>query len=330
MVAVGGEKLDTLVAKGALWKVLMISVVFACLVPATAVAKRGYLATDPSGDMQMHLRGSGGYGISISADGGYVTLVVQGHHATVQYFARGAAGKGRIKARFGGLGRVALRFHPRGNAHLRKARERNCRGGDSLIQPGVFVGKLDFEGEQGYTRIHVNRIKGTVTHTKRQVCKTIGSEEEGEEGLFSPLGGTILRAVADENATSFNAFRIESKSKPGLSGSAFSATVVESPRPGFSVFRSIQTTATKDPAAFSVVTSHGHVHEATVTPPAPFSGSATYRSAVAKKSETWAGSLAGDFPGLGMVSLAGPKFCTEGVLLTGCDGSLAWVVSFFG
>ncbi len=193
----------------------------------------------------------------------------------------------------------------------------------------MFVGKLDFEGEQGYTRIHTNRIKGTVTHTKRQVCKTSGSEED-EEGFFSSLGGTILRAAADENATSFNASRIESKPKPGLSGSAFSATVVESPQPGFSVFRSIQTTATKDPAAFSVVTSHGTVEEATVAPRAPFSGSATYRRAVAKKSETWTGSLAGDFPGLGMVSLAGPKFCAEGVLLTGCDGSLAWVVSFFG
>jgi hypothetical protein len=325
VVAVGRGRLDALVAKGALWKILAISVVFACLVPATAVAKRGYLATTPSSDMQVQLRGSSGYGISISADGGYVFLAVQGHHAMVQYFARGAAGKGRIKARFGSLGGVALRFHPRGKAHLQKEAESDCSGGDSLIQPGMFVGKLDFEGEQGYTRIHANRIKGTVTHTKRQVCKTRGSEE----GLLPSLKGTILSAVADENGISFNASRIESKSKPGLSGSAFSATVVESPQPGFSVFRSIQTTA-KDPAGFSVVTSHGRFDEATVTPPAPFSGSASYRRAVGKKSETWVGSLAGDFPGLGMVSLAGPRFCAEGVLLNGCNGSLAWVVSFFG
>jgi len=301
---------------------------FACLVPATAVAKRGYFATDPSSNMQVQLRGSGGYGISLSADGGYVSLVVQGHHATADYFARGAAGKGRIKARVGNLGRVALRFHPRGKAHLRKEAEGGCRGGDSLIQPGVFVGKLDFEGEQGYTRIHADRIKGTVTHTKRQVCKTSGSEED-EEGFPSSFKLTILRAAADENSTSFDASRIESKSKPGLSGSAFSAAIVESPRPGFSVFRSIQSSA-KDPTAFSVVMSHGHVDEATVTPPAPFSGSATYRRAVAKKSETWAGTLAGDFPGLGMVSLAGPKFCAESVLFKGCDGSLDWVASFFG
>lgn len=309
-------------------KAVVISLAFICLAPASAVAKRGYFATDPSSNMQMQLRGSNGYGISLSGDGGYVSLSVQGHHATVQYFGRGAAGKGRIRARFGDLGRVALRFHPRGKAHLRRKPESDCRGGDSLILPGVFVGKLDFEGEQGYTRIHANRIKGTVTHTKRQVCKESGSEE-GEEGLFSSVRGTILRAAADESGLSFNAFGLKSKSKPGLGGNAFSATVVESPQPGFSVSRSIQVMA-KDSTAFSVVTSHGHLDEATVTPPAPFSGSATYRRAVAKKSETWVGTLAGDFPGLGTVSLAGPKFCAEGVLLKSCDGSLAWVVSFFG
>ncbi|HEU4736170.1 MAG TPA: hypothetical protein VFS48_03970 [Solirubrobacterales bacterium] len=310
--------------------VLVVSLiaVLICFAPASSMAKRGYFATDPSSNMQAQLRGSNGYGISLSGNGGYVSLAVNGHHAAVQYFARGAAGKGRIKARFGSLGRVALRFHPRGKAHLRREPASDCRGGNSLVQPGVFVGKLDFEGEQGYTGFHANRIKGTVTHTKRQVCKMSGGEE-GDEGLLASLKGSILRAAADESGTSFYASRIESKSKPGLSGSAFSATVVESPQPGFSVFRSIQTTA-KDPTAFSVVTSHGHVVEATVTPPAPFSGDATYRRAVAEKSETWAGSLAGNFPGLGMVSLAGPKFCAEGVLLKGCDGSLAWIVSFFG
>jgi hypothetical protein len=313
---------------GAIWKILAVSLMLACFAPASAVAKRGYFAIDPSSSMRAQLRGSNGYGISLSGNGGFVYLAVQGHHAAVQYAARGTAGKGRIKARFGGLGRVALRFHPQGKAHLRKEPAGDCRGGDSLIQPGTFVGKLDFEGEQGYTRIHASRIQGTVTHTKRQVCKSSGSDE-GEEGFPSSLNLTFLNAADDENRSSFNAFKIESKSKPGLSTASFSATVIESPQSGLSVSRSIQAT-TKDSTAFSVVTSHGHVDEATVTPPAPFSGSATYQRAVAKKSETWVGSLAGDFPGLGTVSLAGPEFCAEGVLLKGCDGSAAWLVSLFG
>ena len=313
------------------WKILAVSLVLVSLAPASAVAKRGYFATDPSSSMQGHLRGSNGYGISLSGNGGFVSLAVQGHNAAVQYFGKGTAGKGRIKARFGSLGRVALRFHPRGKARLHKEPESGCRGGDSLVQPGVFVGKLDFEGEQGYTAIHASRIKGTVTHTKRQICKDSGSEEgeEGEEGFPSSLDLTFLNATDGENEVSFNAFKIKFKSKPGRSGISFNATVVGSP-PGLLVFRSIQIT-TKDSTTFSVVkTSHGQVDEATLTPPAPFSGSATYRRAVAKKSETWAGTLAGDFPGLGTVSLAGPEFCAEGVLLKGCNGPAAGLVGLFG
>jgi hypothetical protein len=313
-------------------KILVVAVMLACLGPASAVAKRGYFATDPSSSMQAQVRGSNGYGISLSADTGFVSLSARGHHATVEYAARGMARKGRIKARFGSFGRAALRFHPRGKAHLRKEAERDCRGGDSLIQPGVFVGKLDFEGEQGYTGIHASRIKGTVTHTKRQVCKNNSGEggEGGEGGFPSSLELTFLNAAADENETSFNAFKIESKSKRGRRAASFSATIIESPQPRLSVFRSIQAT-TKDFTTFSVVkASHGRVDEATVTPPAPFSGSATYRRAVAKRSETWAGSLTGDFPGLGTVSLAGPEFCAEGVILKGCNGPAAWLASLFG
>lgn len=310
--------------------VLAIGLIYVAVTPASAVAKRGYFATDASSSMQAQHRGSNGYAISISGDGGFgfVSLTVKGHHATVQYFAKGAAARGRIKARFGGLGRVALRFHPRGKARLLKDSESNCRGGDTRVQPGVFVGKLDFEGEQGYAVIRASRIKGTVTHTERQVCKSSGGEE-GEEGFPSSLGLTFLNATNETNGSSFNAFKVESKSRPGRSATSFSATVAES-FPGFSVSRSIQATAKNSDAFFSVTTSHGHVDEATVTPPAPFSGSATYRRAVAKKSETWVGSLAGDFPGLGTVSLAGPEFCAEGVLLKGCNGPAAWLVRLFG
>ncbi|HWA54356.1 MAG TPA: hypothetical protein VG816_09315 [Solirubrobacterales bacterium] len=311
--------------------VMAVGLIFAVTMPVSAVAKRGYFVTDPSSSIQAQIRGSDGYVISLSGGIGFVFLAAKGHHATVQYLTKGVAGKGTFKAKFGNLGRVALRFHPRGKARLHKNPESNCRGGGSLVQSGVFVGKLDFEGEQDYTAIHTNRIKGTVTHTKRQVCKNGGSEEgeRGEEGLPSSLDLTFLNASDDEDGSSFNAFKIEPSAKPGRSATSFDAMVEES-SPGLLVTRSIQATA-EDSSAFSIVKkSHGHVDEATVTPPAPFSGSATYRRAVAKRSETWAGTLAGDFPGLGTVSLAGPEFCAEGVLLKGCNGPAGELVGLFG
>lgn len=272
----------------------------------------------------MQLQGSNGYSVTLSADSGFVSLSAQGRHATVQYSARGATSHGRIKARFGSLGRVRLRFHPHGKARLLKEPVGNCRGGDSLMQAGVFVGKLAFEGEQGYTRIHANRVKGTVTHTKRQVCKN-SATEEGRGGPLSSLKWTLLSAIAEENKVSFDAFRTELKSKSEINGTSFIATIIESNQRGFAIFRSIEASAGLD--AFSTVSSHGRLDEATVMPPAPFSGSATYRQAATNASETWVGSLAGDFPGLGTVSLAGPEFCAKGILLKNCHGSSSWFVT---
>jgi hypothetical protein len=47
--------------------------------------------------------------------------------------------------------------------------------------------------------------------------------------------------------------------------------------------------------------------EATVAPPAPFSGSATFERASSTRS-TWLGDLALELPGFGRVRLAGPKY----------------------
>lgn len=307
---------------GASLKILVVFLTIVCLIPASAMARRGDLVIDPSSNMELRLKGSNGFGISLSASGGHVYLATQGHDAAVQYAASGVAEKGKIKAGFGALGRVALRFHPRGKAHLRKEPLGNCRGGDALVQAGVFVGRIDFEGEQGYTEVHSGRAKGTVIHTKKQVC----TQSESEEVPPSAFKWTLVSAAAEENKVSFSAAGFDFKSQPGLNGISFGATIVEFPRPGFSIFRTIQ--AEGDPAAFSVVSSHHHIVEATVTPPAPFSGSATYKRAAPNESESWVGSLAGDFPGLGTVSLAGPSFCGSGIVLKACHGPSAWAVSF--
>jgi hypothetical protein len=69
------------------------------------------------------------------------------------------------------------------------------------------------------------------------------------------------------------------------------------------------------------------VISATIEPPAPFSGSATYLSSPEYPSGSWTGSLAGDFPGVGMVSLAGPEFCAESVMFASCQGATLVAVS---
>lgn len=301
--------------------VLMTSLAVAVLAPGVAIAKRGYFVIDASRTMEAHLRGSKGFGFSLFANSGQVYLTVKGHNASVQYIAAGRTPEGRIEAKFGSLGRVSLRFLPKTRPRLLPEPAGNCNGEGELVQPGTFVGTFEFKGEQDYTTAHATRIRGEIRRKMKETCKNTG----GEEGGPSSIHWTLLHAAAADGETSVVAFATESASRPALDSSVFTASLVELQQRGMSIFRSIESDASLD--AFNVVKSHGKVVSATIEPPAPFSGSATYLSSPGSRSESWMGSLAGDFPGVGTVSLAGPEFCAESALLASCRGSTQVVVS---
>ena len=175
----------------------------------------------------------------------------------------------------------------------------NCKGGGEVIERGSFIGVLRFRGEQGYTVVRTVRAGGRVVMSRRLVCKS-GEEEKG------PLGPNwlLFDAISGNGKVSFGAGKITSKSNPELDGVFFYANIFEFSR-GMSVVRTLNAQA--DSAAFEVVKSQGHIATASVSPPAPFSGSAVYQRAAGASS--WTGTLAAVFPGRGEVRLAGPEFC---------------------
>jgi hypothetical protein len=79
---------------------------------------------------------------------------------------------------------------------------------------------------------------------------------------------------------------------------------------------SSQTVISKDAAALEF---SEPPRSATVTPPEPFTGTATFRQESADQF-SWAGDLAVELPGSGEVSLAGPKFETALCLERSCRG----------
>jgi hypothetical protein len=76
-----------------------------------------------------------------------------------------------------------------------------------------------------------------------------------------------------------------------------------------SITRSIKVNPTKSDA-FAWNEEGGHITSATLAPPAPFTGTATFQRTRGAKG-SWMGTLAGDFPGRGEVTLAGPEFSVE-------------------
>ncbi len=270
---------------------------------ASATAKSGYFVISPSRSTEFRLKGSGGYSISVFGNRGQVAITAQRGHSSVTYTARGLASSKRIKARFGGLGRVSVRFHPIQPPHLVPEPPGNCKGRGEVVQAGRFVGTIALEGEQGYTTVHASRAKGKVTRALKQTCK-----DEGDGGGGPAIRWTILSASSESEGIIFTAFKTESKTIPALDGTAFGASIFELRSRRFTIFRSIG--ANEGPNAFTTFRSGREITSATITPPQPFMGSATYQR-VKGSLGTWTGSLAGDFPGRGEVSLAGSGFSAQ-------------------
>jgi hypothetical protein len=272
-------------------------------VPGTAIAKGGNFVIAPSQTLEFRLKGSHGYSISVFGIGKEVSLTARHGGSSASYSTRGLASPTRIKARFGHLGRVSVRFHSNSGPRLIPLPMGNCHGRGEIVDHGHWVGRIEFEGEQAYTTVHAFRARGKVTKALKQTCR-----REGEGGHVPNLRVTILNAVPDASGPVFTAFKITSSSFPAIDGSVFGASLFETRSPRLSVFRSISAKAKID--AFASTGKRNHIESATIAPPAPFSGTATFQRTSGSKG-TWSGSLVGDFLGRGEVALAGPEFSAE-------------------
>lgn len=285
--------------------VLAISVLVALLaLPGAAVAKGGRSVIGPSQSVELQLKGSKGYSISLSGDRETVTLIAERKGSSVSYTANGFASPTRIKAKLGRLGHVSMRFHSHGDPRRIPFPQGECRGGTETVDSGTWVGRIDFNGEQAYTGVHATRARGTVTNSEKLTCSN--HEDKGNKSLG--FQWMILSASSKARAIFSTAFQITSETHPDLDSSSFGALLLEVHRRGLSIARSINVAAESD--AFALNEEGGHIASATLAPPAPFQGTATFQRTRGSKG-FWTGTLVGDFPGRGEVTLAGPEFSAE-------------------
>ncbi len=280
--------------------IVLIGVLVALLVsPGAAGAKGGGFALGPSHSVELRLKGSKGYSISVSGDSETVTLTAERKGSSASYTAKGFASDTRIKARLGRLGRISVRFHSHGGPKRMPLPKGICRGEEEMVESGTWVGQIHFRGEQGYTTAHASRAKGAITDRPKVTCGIHG----GKEGNLPDFQATILSAASD--AKGIFATSLSSDSRPSLDGSSVAASLFEFHRRGLSIIRSISADAKSD--AIVLNEEGGHITSATIAPPAPFKGTATFQRTRGPEG-SWTGTLAGDFPGRGEVTLAGPEF----------------------
>jgi hypothetical protein len=280
----------------------------ALMASPVASAKPGYFVWPGQRSSQLTVKGTEDFKITITRTLRHVELSASNGSTAAIYIVRSARDSmDVIEATFPGLGRVSLRFHPQGKAR----RETSfCKGRASIRQMGLFRGAILFQGERGFTRVATARARGFVYRSFKEVC-------EGPVGHGRSVPGYSLTAGTRSHGrlVAFNAFR--STKELLTDGETHHFANVQERRNGMRISRVAVTEA--PPSTFVVEGLVVPPRSATVTPPSPFSGTASFRASPSGPIE-WQGTLAVDLPGGGIVPLVGPSFGSELCLNRRCVG----------
>jgi hypothetical protein len=287
---------------------ILVCALAAMALPAAAAAKPGYYVSKPAIFNTIDLRGSHGYSIHVfGVSRSQVWILAEKEDASADYLGRGRVTERSIEGRFGSLGRISVRLQPGSHSEV-EAGQVGCKGKPAVRREGRFTGVIRFRGELGFTEVRVESARGTAYRSFRQVCKRRTSK--GEPRYKQPPA-TSLSAVSSRypRAPWFSVFKQEPARKPAFAflDAQYTTRTIER-RPGLDVIR--EASATAAPETFAVSPLGANPATATVAPPAPFTGTASYEKqpggAVA-----WSGDLAIELPGRGVVPLADPTYHAE-------------------
>lgn len=264
------------------------------LAPATAGAAE---EEDEGAIHAFSLKASNGYRVIVLAGRdreqarGDLLILVGSKRGSVSYSAKATVEPSGIQADLGELGLIDLAY-----VRLKGKEKHACGDEASRVDRGEFRGTFELHGEEGYTEARATRLKADLGFFLDLVCGDFLSF-----GNFSGAGlpGARLEAVARRGSDSELSFDIK-KNRP----SAPAAIEVEADElsAGVQITRHIELLV--KPGAFRY---DPKLRSATVSPPAPFAGSATFRRA-APAGKRWTGDLTVDLPGRADIPLTGAGF----------------------
>ncbi|HEX3040547.1 MAG TPA: hypothetical protein VHP56_00450 [Solirubrobacterales bacterium] len=265
-----------------LFRVAAIAVLLAGLLVGTASGAspesgpvvRVELDLPTNNDLHAHLE---------TSEKGEVTLEIwrggDGVSQSVTYEVPGEVSEAGLKVRFGRLGLIDVAFTPTVTLD-ETAPSPGCTGAPRTLREGVFAGTIALAGERGYVRIEAPQATGSMSVIAPWQCPK-------EDGLnpFEPVPGfsrmTARPARGERESASLVAFT------RGFHG-AFGAGVHHRHSGGRSIFfgareerregvEILRATSVQGPASdFDFDFGH-RVHTATLDPPLPLKGHASFR-----------------------------------------------------
>lgn len=219
---------------------------------------------------------------------------------------RGDLRRGMVRARFGSMGRVALRFQ--GNGRVERDRQPQCEGGIATSEKGRFAGHLSFRGRNGYFHVSSPKGQASLARTPRLRCEKGEALEPQPRSLRKYVSPTpifpdnhslaLLYASSRSHGRYVGITAVHTEGSPP--GAEVQLAVVESRR-GMAIGQGAYLQGPRG----TLLTSLPGAHPATATlaPPAPFSGKGTY----SEEAGAWSGSLKVELPG-STLPLTGPAY----------------------
>jgi hypothetical protein len=258
--------------------------------PASSVSFEG-----PEAQAEFSRKASNGYSILFEVNRGKASLTARSDEGTVIYSGKGSLVDGRIQFGLGKLGRISARFKPDGSVD-RLRPPKSCKGREQVVRSGAFVGSIKFRGESGYTRLNAHRVYGTMASPRSWKCPdTPYSHPKNAAslpavlGAFTPHSHVVFVAIGGSEQLPFRLFIAGTSERHGALRIRRSAL------------------AEGKPVSFDVLED---LSSATVSPPKPFAGTATFKRN-ADGSTEWVGTLSVALPGVESTALTGPTFTTN-------------------
>lgn len=261
--------------------------------------------------------------LSLYHRAGQQGMTIVGYSASHQ--ALSGLAKGRLDIKIGDRGH--FRGHLVAKATKVQKPRKGCTGEPTMAENGYFVGSFIFHGERAYTTIEAQREGGSIIRQGATDCRipaesgrpaknSKGAEERAEKAAERDE----YRLIAGDRKADLVLEASREEVPPGPNSAVLTAFDVSAKGDkvgAFDVYRSAFVFDTRHDAASSLLTPNRQepLAEATLEPPAPFSGSATFRLE-GRKTAIWTGDLAVELPGAGKLPLTGPK-----IYAGACEGA---------
>lgn len=278
--------------------VLVGVLIAALLVAASALAASGEREVER--ELAFGLKAEG-FAVAVfvsNNDGDVSATMIVGRGPRVAYYSTPAEVTAeRVTAQFGGMGELDYRFAPKRNGHV------DCTGSEN--GEAVFEGTFDFTGENGYVHIEADHAEGSFQiYPEPKNCQQARlARRAGQYHPFYSDEGATLQARAGSRAKrTMREVMVFDAGGHGRHKVTVYATLAEE-REGMAVARGVQLTA--GAGAFRWNLEKG---TATLRPPAPFTGSATFTRYGNDGHGTWKGSLGMPILGGEPVALTGGEF----------------------